>query len=153
MSEHGELSLTLDDHRRAFTEVSFLLEMLVRTAGDVVGKSTPSLGTNAGRQMARKLPIVLNEPTLAQVQEAVARSLAAGFEIAGQCGEDSTDLRIGRCAVRSVCRDRGLELNGELCRMFHYTLAGIMAQLLGKPIRPGAVTANEVCTVHLDAQR
>jgi hypothetical protein len=152
VTEHGELELTLQDHQDAFTEVSFLLEVLVRTAGEVVGKSIPALGTNAGRHMARKLPIYLSKPDLPTVERAVAQELSAGFDIQGSCAGGGADLKIGRCAVREVCRSRNLELGGELCKMFHHYHAGMVAQLLGRPVRAGAVTAGEPCAVHLDAQ-
>jgi hypothetical protein len=36
--------------------------------------------------------------------------------------------------------------------MFHHYHAGMIAQLLGKPVRAGSVVAGERCAVHLDAQ-
>ena len=153
MKPGAELELTLEDHQRALTEVSFLLEMLVRTAGEVVGRSMPSLGTNAGRQMGRKLPVAPVKPEPAAVLRVVAESLAAGFAIAGECNGSGADLRIERCVVRDVCRQQGLELGGELCKAFHYYLAGMMAQLLGKPARPGAVGAGPTCTLRMEVQR
>jgi len=150
--EHGELRLTLADHEAAFTEISFLLEMLVRTAREVVGRSLPALGTNAGRHLGRKLPIHLAEPDLARAERAVAERLRHGFDIQGRCAGDGADLEFGRCTVRDACRCRGLEIGGELCKMFHYTHAGVIAQLLGRPVRVGAVTAGERCAVRLDAQ-
>jgi hypothetical protein len=149
----GELQLTLEDHERAFTEVSFLLEMLVRTAGEVVGRSMPSLGTNAGRQVGRKLPIAPVKPELEPVLRVVFESLSAGFDIAGECTGSGADLRVGRCVVRDVCQQQGLELGGELCKAFHHYLAGMMAQLLGRPARPGAVGAGPTCTLRVEVQR
>jgi hypothetical protein len=144
---------TAAEHQQAFTEVSFLLEMLVRTAGVVVGKSTPSLGTNAGRHAARKLPVVLDAPTLETALGAVTGALRSGFEIAATCTPGTAELAFARCVLRDVCRERGLPLDGELCRMFHYHLAGMTAQLLGKAVRPGAVSAGDTCTLRLEAQR
>jgi hypothetical protein len=43
-----ELTQTMEDHDKAFVEVSFLLEMIVDTIAAFVGKSTPSLAV-AGR--------------------------------------------------------------------------------------------------------
>ncbi len=152
MTEHGELRLTLADHEAAFTEISFLLEVLVRTAGEVVGKSLPSLGTNAGRHMGRKLPIHLAAPDLPEAERAVAERLQQGFDIQGACTGDGAELRFGRCVVRDACRIRGLEIGGELCRMLHHYHAGIIAQLLGRPVRVGAVTPGESCAVRLEAR-
>lgn len=148
----SELTLTIEDHQRAFTEVSFLLEMLVRTAGEVVGRSMPSLGTNAGRQMGRKLPVLVAEPDLEKVLRVAAESLSAGFELSGACAGSGADVRVGRCVVRDVCRERGLQLGGELCKAFHSYLAGMMAQLLGKPVRPSLASPGEECRLRVDAQ-
>ena len=59
MSDRNEISMSEADHDAAFTEVSFLLEVLVDTLGDVVGNSMAALGTAAGRQMGKKLPVYL----------------------------------------------------------------------------------------------
>lgn len=153
MKQGGELRLTLDDHERAFTEVSFLLEMLVRTASEVVGRSMPSLGTNAGRQMGRKLPIAPVRQDLQEVLPALSEALAAGFDITGSCTATGAELQFGRCVIRDVCTQRGLEMGGDLCKVFHYYVAGMMAQLLGKPVRPGATTTGATCTLKVEAQR
>lgn len=151
MSEPAEVGVTMGEHGQAFTEVSFLLEMLVRTAGVVVGKSTPSLGTNAGRHMGRKLPVLLRDPTLASAVEAVRTSLGAGFDLSAKVEGNGAAVTVGRCVLRDVCKERGLALDGEICKMFHYYLAGMTAQLLGKAVRPSATVAGETCTLKLDA--
>lgn len=151
MSESAELQLTLEDHEKAFTEVSFLLEILVRTAGAVLGKSTPSLGINAGRAMGRKLPIDLSEQTLEAVVAALARQMSAGYQIESRVSGAAAELTFSRCAVREVCKNRQIPLGSDLCKMFHYYVAGMAAQLLGKPVRSGALTAGDAtCTARLD---
>jgi len=154
MSEPGELSLTLQDHEKALTEISFLLEILVTTAGEVVGKSTPSLGINAGRHMARKLPLDLAAPDLDEVLTALAQQMAAGYEIQSRLSERGADVDFGRCAIREVCKNRQLPLGGDLCKMFHSYFCGMTAQLLGKPVRVGSIRADvERCTVELQAAK
>ncbi len=151
MSESAELQLTLEDHEKAFTEVSFLLEILVRTAGAVLGKSTPSLGINAGRNMGKKLPVDIPEQTLEAVMAALAQQMSAGYQIDSRVSGASADLSFHRCAVREVCRNRELPLGADLCKMFHYYFAGMASQLLGKPARASALTPGEsVCTARLD---
>jgi hypothetical protein len=63
MSESELSSLTEDDHRQAFTEVSFLLDIFASTIDDVMGGSTATVGRIAGRKMARKLPIYMQRPS------------------------------------------------------------------------------------------
>jgi hypothetical protein len=151
VSQQAEQHVDMGEHGQAFTEVSFLLEMLVRTAGVVVGKSTPSLGTNAGRHMGRKLPVLLREPNLGTALAAVGESLGAGFDLTAKVEGNAAAVTIGRCVLRDVCKERGLALDGEICKMFHYYLAGMTAQLLGKAVRPSAAQAGETCTLKLDA--
>ncbi|HTP24219.1 MAG TPA: L-2-amino-thiazoline-4-carboxylic acid hydrolase [Anaeromyxobacteraceae bacterium] len=153
MNSLGELELTLEDHRRAFTEVSFLLEILVRTASEAVGRSMPSLATSAGRQMGRKLPGAAGPVDFGKVLPMIGESLSGGFEIAGQLGADGAELHIEKCVVRDVCRQQGLELGGELCKAFHCYLAGMMAHLVGKQVRQTLLSANETCELRVDVQR
>lgn len=153
MSTQPELLLSKEDHDRAFTEVSFLLDMLVRTAGTVVGKSTPALGVNAGRHMGKKLPVLITEPNMEKVLAATADALKSGFVVKCSAIDSGARVEFGRCAIREVCRDRGLEVGGDLCKMFHAYVAGMMAQLLGKPVRPGQTTAGDTCSVQFDAQK
>ncbi len=151
MSEPAELGVTLEEHGQAFTEVSFLLEMLVRTAGVVVGKSTPTLGTNAGRHMGKKLPVLLRNPDLPSAVGAVGEALKAGFELTAAIEGNAAAVTVGRCVLRDVCRERGVALDGEICKMFHHYLAGMTAQLLGKPVRPSAAKAGDTCTLRLES--
>jgi hypothetical protein len=101
--------------------------------------------------MGRKLPVLLREPDLASALGAVTGSLAAGFEINAKVEGTGAALSVGRCVLRDVCKDRGIPLDGEICKMFHYYLAGMTAQLLGKAVRPSAAQAGETCTFKLDA--
>ncbi len=149
--ERPELTLTLDDHKKAFTEISFLVEMLVKTIEDVVGRSSASLGTQAGRHMAKKIPVYLAEPTPDAVLGALARTMHDGFELTYTADNAGADLNVGRCALREVCRQRDLQLGGELCKMFHSYLGGMTAELLGgRPVRAQEATVGETCSFHLD---
>jgi hypothetical protein len=148
-----ELTATLEDHNKAFTEVSFLLEMLTSAVKDVVGNSTPSLGINAGRQMGKKLSIYLTNPTLEKVLKDLTKRLESGFKIGFKCDDAGAELGIEKCAIREVCATRKLQLGGELCQMFHYYLSGMTTELLGKPVRSGAIKADAAkCTARLDAK-
>ena len=62
MISNSELQTTLDDHQTAFTEISFILEVLSQTIGQVVGQSSASLAISAGKFMAKKMPIYLENP-------------------------------------------------------------------------------------------
>ncbi|MBI5509660.1 MAG: hypothetical protein HY903_12980 [Deltaproteobacteria bacterium] len=151
MNDRTELTLTLEDHQRAFSEVSFLLEILVATASQVVGDSAPVLGTAAGRHMAKKLPIYLDHPTLDGVLQAQAQTLGAGFEIKHSADDKGADVTFGRCALRDVCGNRKLEVGAELCKMFHHYQAGMAAELFGRPVRATIKSAGATCVVRLQS--
>jgi hypothetical protein len=147
--ERSELKLSETDYKAAFTEVSFLLGTLVATINQVVGDSTPTLGTSAGRHMARRLPISLAKPTLATVLEALVKQMDAGFEFKFVCDDTGADVTFGRCGLRDVCANRKLELGGDLCKMFHYYHGGMASELLGRPVRETLKSSGASCTARL----
>jgi len=141
MIESIELTQSMEDHNKAFVEVSFLLDMFVDTIEVFVGKSTPSLAVAAGRKMAKNMPIYLDEPDPASALSEMVRVFSEGFDITGNFEGKEALVSIDHCPIRSVCLERGHDLDGSTCQMFHYYLAGIMAELTGSPARP---TTNEV---------
>jgi hypothetical protein len=144
-----ELKQTMEDHDKAFIEVSFLLDMFVETIEAFVGKSTPSLAVAAGRKMAQNMPIFLDEPDGASALSEVVRVFSEGFDIIGSFEGKEAVIDIDHCPIRSVCQERGLEINGPTCQMFHYYMAGIMAELTGSPARPQTVDTGEKCRFKL----
>lgn len=153
MIERTELKTTVEDHDHALIEVGFLLEVLSETITQVVGQSTASLGIAAGKHMAKKMPIYLKDPSVSEAVTALAGKLKEGFEIRAEENDGGADLHIGRCAVRDVCKQRGIELGGQLCTMFHYYLAGMVAELRNRPARAGnAQPGAETCIFRLDSK-
>ena len=149
MNQAAELELTLVDHTQALTEVSFLLDVFATTVDELMGGATASVGRIAGRHMARKLPVYLSEPALAPALEAVAGNLASGFEIAYECRENGADLHFGSCLVRTVCGQRGREIGGPLCRLFHAYLDGIVNDLICRPVKSQIAPGAESCHASL----
>ena len=147
-----ELDATLEDHEKAFVEMCFLLDVLTGTIGHVVGKSTASLGISAGRYMAKRMPIYLDDPSLQEALDALAERMKGGFDFSASCDDAGADVGVGRCAIREVCKTRGTELGGDLCQMFHYYLAGLAAEMLHRPVRASAGTTGESCSVRLDSK-
>ncbi len=153
MSDRAELALTVEDHDKAFTETCFLLDIFVNAIGDVVNKSGPALGLAAGRHMGKKLPVYLADPDMGTVLEAVARRLQSGFAIEFKCSGSGADVAIARCAIRDVCATRKIKVGGEICRMFHYYLAGIATELLGgRAVKATDATVRDRCTFRLESR-
>lgn len=145
MTGNDDLQLTLEDHRAAFTEVSFLLDAFASTIHGLMGGATAPVGRIAGRHMARKLPVYLPEPALDAVLECVAGEFRSGYEISARCLERGAEMEFGRCAIRAVCRERNLEPGGDLCRLFHYYLDGIVNELLQRPVKSELAATGETC--------
>lgn len=75
---------SVEEHRLAFIEVSFLLSIFATTVHDMMGGATAPVGRVAGRQAAAKLPVHLPEPTPAAVLEVVKEQLKPAFAIEGR---------------------------------------------------------------------
>lgn len=144
-----ELTQTMEDHDKAFIEVSFLLDMFVDTIEAFVGKSTPALAVASGRKMAKNMPIYLEEPNGAMALSEMVRVFSEGFDINGSFEGKEAIITVNQCPINSVCQARNLELDGPTCQMFHYYLAGIMAELTGSPARPTTIAAGDSCTFKL----
>lgn len=150
MIKASELGLTVEDYDKAFTEVSFLLDIFIETIVSFVGKSTPSLAVAAGRKMAANLPVHFAEDSLeTALSEFVRVFRVQQMEIEAQVVGSSAQIVIKDCPIGSVCNNRELELDGETCQMFHYYIAGIIAELTGRPARPKTVEVGNVCRFDL----
>ena len=150
MIDCNELKQTMEDHDKAFIEVSFLLDMFVETIETFVGRSTPALAVASGRKMAQNMPIYLDRGACGAIAlEEMIRVFSEGFDIAGSFEGKEATISIDHCPIYAVCKERNLEVNGLTCQMFHYYIAGIMAELTGSPARPKTIEAGESCRFSL----
>lgn len=152
MSENREALLTVDDHRKAFTEVSFLLDIFSSTIDNLMGGATASVGRIAGRHMARNMPVYLPAPNLPDALAALADRMKAGFDIRFQCAGQGAEITFGRCVIREVCHARDLPVGGELCRLFHYYTDGIVNELCLRPAKSALVSSGENCRALLEVR-
>lgn len=150
IGSNNELTLSTEDYDKAFTEVSFLLDMFVDTIEAFVGKSTPSLAVAAGRRMAQNMPVHMEEDTPEYaLQEFVRVFRIQQMEVDGHFENGQAVIDINHCPIRSVCLQRNMEVDGQVCQMFHYYVAGILAELAGCPARPKTVSTGEQCTFNM----
>ncbi len=146
-----ELNLTLEDHAKAKTEISFLLEIFADTIVELMGGATATVGRLAGCHMAEKLPVYLPHPTLDNVLAAVTEHLSSGYDIEVRRDEEGASLTFGRCAIRDILTERKIPVGGDLCKVFHYTVAGMVNQLLGKGAKGSIVTpGGDRCLTRVD---
>ena len=148
MIEYNEVELKQSDYDAAFTEVSFLFEVLASTVKDVIGNSAP-LGVSAGRSMARKIPVNLKQPSVNQVLDVMTRHFQNGFEFTSKTSEEGGELNVGACMIRDICRNQNTELGGEMCKIFHAYLSGMTAQLSGRQARVTHTAAGDTCALDL----
>ncbi len=150
MIGNNELTLTSEDYDKAFTEVSFLLDMLIETIAAFVGKATPSLGVASGRKMALNMPVHMTEKTPAVALDELVRVLKIQrMDISAKLQGSEAVLTMHDCPIGSVCRNRKMELGSQICQMFHYYVAGIVAELSGCPARPKTITVGDHCSFSL----
>lgn len=153
MSDRPELTQTLDDHRSAFTEVSFLLDIFARTVASLMGGATASVGRIAGRHFARKLPVSLREGTPEEAMTAFAGQVRKGFDITFTKTGTGLDLTIGRCAMRSVCQSRQAEPGGDVCRLYHMFIDGVINELYSRPTKSTITSVGDVCTARMEIRQ
>ena len=146
MIDYNEVDLQKSDYAAAFTEVSFLFEVLASTVKDVIGNSAP-LGVSAGRSMAKKIPINLKEPSLGQVFEVLKKHFDSGFEFTANVEDGGGNLQVGTCVIRDICRNQNTELGGEMCRIFHSYLGGMTAQISGRQARVTHTETGDTCVL------
>jgi hypothetical protein len=150
MISTSELQLTAEDYDKAFTEISFLLDMFVDTIEKFIGKSTPSLAVAAGRKMAVNMPIHLLQASPENaLSEFIRVFRIQQMEIDGHFDNGEAVVTLNHCPIRSVCLKRNMAIDGQACQMFHYYVAGIMAELAGCPARPKTVSTGEQCVFRL----
>jgi len=152
MNEQPEAVLTIDDHRQAFTEVSFLLDIFAATIDNLMGGATASVGRIAGRHMAKNMPLYLVDPTLPEVITALAEHMQAGFAITFCCEGKTADITFARCVIREVCHSRNIPIGGELCRLFHYYTDGLVNELFQRPAKSVIVASGEQCQSRMEVR-
>ncbi len=135
MNVPAGMETTLEDHTTALNEVSFLMDIFASTIDNIMGGATAPVGRIAGREMARKLPVNLDNPSIEEALGILAARMKAGFVFSLQGAGDEKELVFDRCALREVCSLRGLQTGTALCRLFHSYFDGIVNELICRPVK------------------
>ncbi|MBT1074155.1 hypothetical protein [Geobacter grbiciae] len=152
MSTATTEQVTLEDHVNAATEVAFLLDIFAATVDTIMGGATASVGRIAGREMARKLPVHLTNPTLEEVVEILASRMKAGYQFRLEGEGTERTLLFDHCVLREVCAKRGLTMGTALCRLFHAYLDGILNELICRPVKSEVISCGDQCRLSLRTQ-
>ncbi len=153
MTNDNSLQMTPEDHQMAFTEVAFLIESFANTIDNIMGGATAPVGRIAGRSMARKLPLNLDEPKLDDVLTVLGERMQAGFQLSTVAVEGScAEVVFHRCALRDVCGLRGIETGNAVCKLFHSYFDGIVNELLHRPVKSEIISVGETCRIRTCSQ-
>lgn len=153
MTNDNSLQMTPEDHHAAFTEVAFLVESFANTIDNIMGGATAPVGRIAGRSMARKLPLSLENPTLASVLEMLSSRMQAGFQFTTTPdGDAAASVIFERCALREVCRLRDMKTGSPVCKLFHSYFDGIVNELLHRPVKSEIQETGRICRIRTCSQ-
>lgn len=146
MTQESIMGLTMEDHQSALTEVAFLMDIFTSTIDNIMGGATSSVGRMAGRDTARKYPVFLENPSLEEAVDIVAKRMKAGFGISIEKDDDGTKRVIfDRCILRDICTLRGIETGKAMCRLFHYYFDGIINELINRPVKSEILECGKIC--------
>lgn len=162
MSQETILGLTIEDHRAAFTEVAFLIDIFTSTIDNIMGGSTSSVGRMAGRDTAKKYPLFLSNPSLEEAVAIVAKKMNAGFEISveplisekkdTETNSNNATVVIERCILRDICQQRGIEMGQAMCRLFHSYFDGVINELINRPVKSEISECGKTCRAIIRTQ-
>ncbi len=152
MNNETIMGLTMEDHRKAFTEVAFLIDIFTSTIDNIMGGSIASVGRIAGRDTAKKYPIFLDNPSLEDTMAIVADRMKAGFGISLETAGDDSTVIFERCILREICNLRGIEMGNAMCRLFHAYFDGVVNELISRPIKSEISQCGQQCRTRIRIQ-
>jgi len=120
---------------RALTDLGVRLRSVAEVFKQTVGGSLPAVGTMAGRTLARHLPRYQAPRSLGDAVDLAILQFAPAWEMDATLEDDELKISVGRCFVRELCQQQGLELGGELCVLYYNYLAGYLGKLAGVRLR------------------
>ena len=144
--------LTVEDHQKAFTEVAFLIDIFTATIDNIMGGATASVGRMAGRDTAKKYPIFLENPSLAEAMAVVSDRMKAGFAISFETTGDDSIVVFDRCILRDICEQRGIEMGNAMCRLFHAYFDGVLNELINRPVKSEISECGQQCRTRIKIQ-
>jgi len=145
--------LTAEDHDHAMMEVAFLVDAFASTIDNVMGGATGPVGRVAGRDMAKKLPLHLGEPSLAETIAVLSERMKAGFDITvTSVIENGADTTVGTCFIRDLCTSSGKTTGGATCKLYHAYFDGIVNELMRRPVKSEIARVGKTCQIKMATQ-
>lgn len=142
----GELSA--EDHDHAMMEVAFLVDAFASTIDNVMGGATGPVGRVAGRDMAKKLPLHLGDPSLAETLAVLNERMKSGFDVSvASVTGNVADTTVGTCFIRDLCDGSGKKTGGAACKLYHAYFDGIVNELMRRPVKSEIVEVGSSCRI------
>lgn len=142
------LELSEEDYQKANIEIAFLLDAFASTIDNIMGGNTAPVGRIAGRDTAAKLPVELDEPTLQNIINVLAKQMHNGFDFK----VEESSLTFNSCIIRDMCALRNIETGGALCRLFHSYFDGIINGLFMRPVKSVIHSVGNECQLQISVQ-
>jgi hypothetical protein len=142
------IELTAEDHDHAMMEVAFLVDAFASTIDNVMGGATGPVGRVAGRDMAKKLPLHLGDPSLAQTLAVLNERMKAGFDVSvTSVAGDVAEATVGTCFIRDLCTGSGKQTGGAACKLYHAYFDGIVNELMRRPVKSEIIEVGLSCRI------
>lgn len=135
---------------KAKTDLGIRLLSVAAVLKKTLGQSLASIGTQAGRQLAQQLPRYQPPATIEDALALAQSVFAPAWQLNISLQENQCTIRVAACFIRELCKNRGIELGGDLCTLFYGYLAGYIAKTA--KVRPQLVKAERsdtACTYSL----
>lgn len=140
------LESTPEDHDHAMMEVAFLVDAFASTIDNVMGGATGPLGRIAGRDMAKKLPLHLGDPSLTDTLAALSDRMKSGFDVTVTSLTDTVaESTIGTCFIRDLCIGSNKPPGGPACKLYHAYFDGIVNELMRRPVKSEVIDIGPTC--------
>jgi predicted hydrocarbon binding protein len=152
MNNETVMGPTMEDHRKAFTEVAFLIDIFTSTIDNIMGGSTASVGRIAGRDTAKKYPLFLDNPSLAEAMAVASDRMKSGFALSLETAGDDSTVVFDRCILRDICGLRGIEMGNAMCRLFHAYFDGVLNELINRPVKSEIAECGQQCRTRIKTQ-
>jgi hypothetical protein len=152
---NAELAIepSADDHDHAMMEVAFLVDAFASTIDNVMGGATGPVGRNAGRDMARKLPLHLGDPSLEETLAVLNARMKSGYDASiVSVGANEAETTVGTCFIRDLCTGSGKSTGGAACRLYHAYFDGIVNELMHRPVKSAIVEVGAACRIRTETQ-
>lgn len=140
------LDVTSEDHDHAMMEVAFLVDAFASTIDNVMGSTTGPVGRIAGRDMAKKLPLHLLDPSLTETLAALSEHMKSGFDVTvSSVTGNVAEISVSTCFIRDLCAVSGKPPGGAACKLYHAYFDGIVNELMHRPVKSEILAVGESC--------